>query len=65
MGWEVRRVTVDVTCHVSRHNSARDDEDDALVDELARRVSDAVKPIVEDARYRDVILDVTGLETSG
>lgn len=62
MGYEARSVEVRVHCSVSRHNSARDAADDALVNELAERVRAAVAPIVTDARYQKVILYTDGLE---
>lgn len=62
MGWETPKVEVSITCHVSRHNSPRDAADDALVKELARQVRGAVRPIVADPRYAELILDVAGLE---
>ncbi|MEV8530108.1 hypothetical protein AB0451_39550 [Streptomyces sp. NPDC052000] len=55
MGRDERRLWVHVLCMVSRHNTSQDAEDDALCDELAERLAEAVRPVVEDPRYASVI----------
>lgn len=48
MGYDTRSITV--MASVSRHNSPKDDEHDALWEELQKRVGE----IVEDPRYQDI-----------
>lgn len=48
MGYESARITVYAT--VSRHSSERDDRDDALVDELEKRI----QAIVAEPKYRTI-----------
>jgi hypothetical protein len=62
MGYEHREAGVRIVCRVSRHNSARDRADDALVDEIRERVRDAVGDITKDPRYADLISFTEGLE---
>lgn len=48
MGYEYR--TLSITASVSRHNSARDEADDRLWDDLVKRVEE----IVNDEKYRQI-----------
>lgn len=62
MGNEIREASVRIVCRVSRHNSAKDRADDALVDELQERISDAVRDIVKEPRYEALISYTEGIE---
>lgn len=55
MGWE--RKTIEISGSVSRHNSERDDRDDALWAELTGRL----RMIVDDPRYEPLMLIENGL----
>lgn len=48
MGYEYK--TLSITASVSRHNSARDEADDRLWDDLVKRVEE----IVNDEKYRQI-----------
>jgi len=62
MGREIWERGVRVICSVSRHNSQQDEIDDALVEEMQQRIRDAVRPILEDPRYEDVISFTDGVD---
>lgn len=61
MGYETVHVQVGAVCSVSRHNSERDDSDDALVDDLRKRLQEAAGSILADPRYEGVILYTEGM----
>lgn len=54
MGWE--RKEIQICGHVSRHNSPKDDRDDALWADLVRRVNE----IVNDPHYEPLNVLVNG-----
>ena len=54
MGWD--RKSIEIVGHVSRHNSPRDERDDALWADLVRRV----REIADDPQYADLNILTSG-----
>lgn len=54
MGYETVWVLPRVTAHVSRHNSDKDREHDALAEELGTALREAVSDIINHPRYQPI-----------